>query len=83
MLGVRPEDVTIAEPDRADLAGVLVVHEDLLEYGLATIEVPGVDTHVVVRTAPGFRLRPGDPVPLLSHPERRFVFDAANGERIR
>jgi multiple sugar transport system ATP-binding protein len=83
VLGVRPEDVSITEPDRADLPGVLVVYEDLLEFGLSTVEVSGVDSRVVAQTAPGLRLRPGDPASLALHRDRSFVFDAATGERIR
>jgi multiple sugar transport system ATP-binding protein len=83
VLGIRPEDVTIAGPEPADVTGVLVVYEDLLEHGLATVEVPGVDTRVVAQTAPGLALSPGDPTPLRLHRKRSFVFDAATGERIR
>ncbi|MGH3647075.1 MAG: ABC transporter ATP-binding protein [Micromonosporaceae bacterium] len=87
VLGVRPEDVTLAEPAEgggsADVTGTLMVYEDLLEYGLATVEVPGVADRIVAQTAPGLGLRPGDKAPLVLHRDRTYLFDSDTGERIR
>ena len=88
VLGVRPEDVTIAEGD-ADLQGVLVVYEDLQEYGLATIALPAVagegdgGARIVAQTPPGLSLEPGDRTPLTLHRDRAYLFDKATGERVR
>ncbi|MGH3656789.1 MAG: ABC transporter ATP-binding protein [Micromonosporaceae bacterium] len=86
VLGVRPEDVTIAEPAEgdgsADVRGTLLVYEDLLEYGLATVELPGVSERIVAQTVPGLALRPGDKASLVLHRDRTFLFDADSGERI-
>jgi len=83
VLGVRPEDVLITEPEKADVTGVLVVYENLLEYGLATIALPGVEQRVVAQTPPGMSLHPGDETPLALQRERTYVFDKRTGERVR
>ena len=52
-----------ARPDGAEGAGAtggVRVYENLLEYGLATVELAGVDGRVVVQVAAGAALRPGD-----------------------
>lgn len=83
VLGVRPEDVLITEPEKADVTGVLVVYEDLLEYGLATIALPGVEQRIVAQTPPGMSLEPGDRTPLTMRRDRTYVFDKRTGERVR
>ena len=82
-VGVRPEDVMLAEPGDADATGTVVVYEDLREYGLATIELPGVDTRVVAQTDPGLTLAPGDRQPVSFHGDRTYLFDVETGERRR
>ena len=82
-LGIRPEDVSIVEPADADLTGTLLVYEDLLEYGLATIQLPGVEGRIVAQTGPGLRLAPGDTTPLALHLDRTYLFDGETGERVR
>jgi multiple sugar transport system ATP-binding protein len=59
------------------------VFEDLLEFGLATVELPGLDTRMVAQVESGHPLRAGDRVTLAAPPERVHVFDAATGERVR
>lgn len=93
VLGVRPEDVAIVESGEAQLHGVLVVYEDLQEYGLATIALPSVagadgeggetSGRIVAQTPPGLSLEPGDRTPLTLHRDRAYLFDRATRERVR
>lgn len=83
VLGIRPEDVTLTDPTHADVTGTLVVYEDLLEYGLATVLLPRVTEPIVAQTSPGLGLQPGDDVPLALHRDRTYLFDKETGARIR
>jgi len=81
LLGVRPEDLAIAE--NAGITGIAVVFEDLREYGLVTAELDGVAEKVVVQTEPGLAVRPGDRLPLAVVGARTCLFDKETGERLR
>ncbi|ADD43722.1 ABC transporter ATP-binding protein [Stackebrandtia nassauensis] len=82
-VGVRPEDVTLTGAAEAHATGTVVVYEDLQEYGLATIELPGVDTRVVAQTAPGLTLNPGETQPIAFYSDRTYLFETHTGERLR
>ena len=60
-----------------------MVFEDLLEFGLATLELPGVDGRVVAQVEPGHPLRAGEKITIAAPPDRVHVFDPATGERLR
>ncbi|MEV0645474.1 ABC transporter ATP-binding protein [Phytomonospora sp. NPDC050363] len=81
LVGVRPEDLAIAE--NPDTTGIAVVYEDLREYGLVTVELDGVDGRVVVQTEAGRAIAPGDRLPLAFGRERTFLFDKETEERLR
>jgi len=55
-VGVRPQDAFLAP----GVKGTVFVHEDLMEYGLARLDVLGTDKRVVVQTVEGAELRSGD-----------------------
>jgi ABC-type sugar transport system ATPase subunit len=80
LVGLRPQDCH--PTDGPGLEGTVLVFEDLLEFGLATVELPGVDTRVVAQVEPGHPLRAGDPITIAAPPERVHVFDPATGERL-
>jgi multiple sugar transport system ATP-binding protein len=81
LVGLRPQD---CHPTGGPgLEGTVLVFEDLLEFGLATVELPGIDTRVVAQVEPGHPLRAGDPVTIAAPPERVHVFDPETGERLR
>ena len=42
-IGIRPEHLTLATPESADLAGALSVIEQFGEYALAYVELPSGD----------------------------------------
>jgi multiple sugar transport system ATP-binding protein len=81
LVGLRPQDCRTA--GAAGLTGTVRVFEDLLEFGLATLDLPGVDARVVAQVEPGAALRPGDPVTVTAPPERVHLFDRASGQRLR
>jgi ABC-type sugar transport system ATPase subunit len=86
LVGLRPQDCHPVDGHPTDvpgLEGTVLVFEDLLEFGLATVDVPGVDTRVVAQVEPGHPLRAGDRITIAAPPERVHVFDYATGERLR
>ncbi len=83
VLGVRPEDVLLTDTEHADVTGTVLVYEELLEYGLASVELPGVTERIVAQTPPGLDLAPGQQVSLALQRDRTFLFDADSGERLR
>lgn len=83
VLGVRPEDVVLTEPSDADVIGTVLVYEDLLEYGLASVELPGVTERIVAQTPPGLDLAPGQQVSLALQRDRTYLFHTDSGERLR
>ncbi|WP_226345471.1 ABC transporter ATP-binding protein [Agilicoccus flavus] len=81
VVGMRPPDcVTGVE---RGLRGEVAVFEDLLEYGLATVVVPGVDERLVVQTPSGQAWSGGDALTFTAPPERVYLFDAETGDRLR
>jgi ABC-type sugar transport system ATPase subunit len=82
VVGLRPQDCRTepahpdaGRPERALLATVLV-YENLLEYGLATVELAGVPGRVVVQVAAGQRLTAGDRISITAPAARVYLFDA-------
>lgn len=78
-VGVRPQDAFLAP----GIKGEVFVYEDLMEYGLARLDVQGTDRRVVVQTAEGADLRSGQVVEFSVPPKRVYLFDTADGTRIR
>ncbi|QVQ51758.1 ABC transporter ATP-binding protein [Spiractinospora alimapuensis] len=83
VVGVRPEDVRVTDRATADLTGRVVVHEDLQEYGLVTVQLPGESGQLVAETDPGAPIPPNTEVPLSLHRDRTFVFATETGTRVR
>jgi multiple sugar transport system ATP-binding protein len=88
-VGLRPQDCRTeparpdgahpgGRPDQALLATVLV-YENLLEYGLATVELAGLPGRVVVQVAAGQRLAAGDRVSITASAARVYLFDDPQG----
>ncbi|MFG2117906.1 ABC transporter ATP-binding protein [Streptomyces sp. NPDC048710] len=80
MVGIRPEDLRLT--GGADgVAARVVAHEPLLESGIATLALDGVERHLVVLTGPEVRLAHDERVRVaagLTH-----VFDAETGDTLR
>lgn len=82
MLGIRPEDLSLAG-EEAGLPARVVAHEPLLESGIATVTLPGVDNPLAVLTAPEVRLAHDDRVHITADPRFTHVFDAETGDSLR
>ncbi|HVX43121.1 MAG TPA: ABC transporter ATP-binding protein [Mycobacteriales bacterium] len=78
-VGVRPQDCRVG----SGITGTVRVFENLLEFGLGTLAVDGVDGPVVAQTTPGIGWQPGETVQLTVPPERIYLFDPGTGERLR
>jgi multiple sugar transport system ATP-binding protein len=89
LVGVRPQDCVTSTsrrrsgPEGSGLHGEVVVFEDLLEHGLATVRVPGISETVVVQTAAEESWSRGQSISFSAPPERTYLFDANTGDRIR
>jgi len=87
VVGLRPQDCRTDGADGADGAPTLPaevkVWEHLLEFGLATMSVAGLDESVVVQVPADVDHDRGDVLRLTADPERVYLFDADNGVRIR
>jgi multiple sugar transport system ATP-binding protein len=81
VVGIRPEDLTLTGGD--GLAARVVAHEPLLESGIATLALDGVDSPLVVLTAPEVRLAHDDHVRVTADPHLTHVFDAETGDSLR
>ncbi|HWN34008.1 MAG TPA: ABC transporter ATP-binding protein, partial [Pseudonocardia sp.] len=67
----------------AGLTATVLVYENLLEYGLATVELAGVPGRVVVQVAAGQTLTAGDTVSIIAPAGRVYLFDDQAGGRLR
>ncbi|AMW10504.1 ABC transporter [Streptomyces qaidamensis] len=81
VVGIRPEDVRLTA--EGGLPARVVAHEPLLESGLATLALDGVERHLVVLTGPEVRLAHDDRVRVAADPRHTHVFDAETGEALR
>ncbi|MFG2552845.1 ABC transporter ATP-binding protein [Streptomyces sp. NPDC048581] len=83
-VGIRPEDLTLTLTGETNgLAARVVAHEPLLESGIATLALDGVDSHLVVLTDPEVRLAHDDRVHVTADPDLTHVFDAETGDSLR
>ena len=89
VVGLRPQDcVTAGQSRRGGAEGTglkaeVVIFEDLLEHGLATVRVEGLSETLVVQTRAEESWAPGDRMTFSAPPERIYLFDADTGERLR
>ena len=65
------------------LTGTVVVVEDMLEFGIATLDLPGVDGRVVAQVEDGSGLASGDTVTVTAPAGRVHLFDRESGKAIR
>jgi ABC-type sugar transport system ATPase subunit len=84
VVGLRPQDcLTEVAPAAPSVPGEVVVFEHLLESGLATLSVPGLDGSLVVQTPAEESWRRQERVRLSAPRQRVYLFDPESGERIR
>ncbi|SDS77122.1 ABC transporter ATP-binding protein [Microlunatus soli] len=86
-VGIRPADAALGTAGDAGSSDGLAVtvrfYEHLMEFGLATVDIPGVDARTVIQTPAVQRLAPGDQVTLTAPADRIYLFDPTSGDRIR
>jgi ABC-type sugar transport system ATPase subunit len=83
-VGIRPQDCrTDVAPEGTVLRGEIRVYENLLEFGQATVTLPGVDGPITVQTPAGDHWTSGDAIRFDARPERVYLFDPESGERLR
>ncbi len=84
IVGLRPQDCRPHAPrDEPNIEGEVFVFEHLLEYGLATIDVPGLDGKLVAQTPAETHYDAGDIAHINARPDRVYLFDAETGARVR
>ncbi|MEU0244675.1 ABC transporter ATP-binding protein [Streptomyces sp. NPDC006235] len=81
VVGIRPEDVRLTAEE--GLPARVVAHEPLLESGLATLALDGVERHLVVLTDPEVRLAHDERVRVAADLRHTHAFDAETGEALR
>ncbi|MES5821088.1 ABC transporter ATP-binding protein [Streptomyces sp. RG80] len=82
VVGIRPEDLRLCpSPAEGDLPARVVAHEPLLESGIATLALDGLE--LVVLTDPDVRPAHGDTVHVTADPDLTHVFDAETGDTLR
>jgi len=82
-VGVRPQDCRLAAGTGPAVTAEVLVVEDLLEFALITVSVPGWEGPVVVQLLPNASYRSGDTIRFTAEPSRVYLFDVESGERIR
>ena len=87
VVGIRPQDIQLVSPDANDtdtsvLLGQVFAFEPLQEVGRLTVDLPGVESRVVIETYQVVRYERGDAVGLRFESGRTHLFDADTGERI-
>ena len=81
VVGVRPEDLRLTGGE--GMPAKVVAHEPLLEAGIATLALDGVEHALVVLTDPEVRLTHDERVRVTADPGHTHVFDAETGDSLR
>jgi ABC-type sugar transport system ATPase subunit len=83
-VGIRPQDCALSTGNGAGGIRTTVAYfEHLLEFGLATSTVVGMEEGIVVQTPAQESYQPEQKVVVSAPPERVYLFDADTGERVR
>jgi multiple sugar transport system ATP-binding protein len=81
VLGVRPEDCSITSSAKGALKGVVYTTELIGDHTLVTLKI-GAD-FLTVKAAKDYTAKSGELVGVAFSKDQLFVFDAADGKRIR
>lgn len=82
-VGIRPQDCAITSDAAAGITTTVAYFEHLLEFGLATSTVAGIEEGIVVQTPAADSYEPEQRVVVTAPPERVYLFDLDTGERLR
>ncbi|VEG57713.1 carbohydrate ABC transporter ATP-binding protein, CUT1 family [Mycolicibacterium aurum] len=82
-VGIRPQDCALAARGDDGVAATVAYFEHLLEFGLATSTVSGIEEGIVVQTPAEQEYQPEQQVSVTAAAERVYLFDPDSGERLR
>lgn len=82
-VGVRPQDCALSSDAGQGISTTVAYFEHLLEFGLATSTVAGMEEGIVVQTPAQERYEPEQKVVVTAPAERVYLFDPETGERLR
>jgi multiple sugar transport system ATP-binding protein len=82
-VGIRPQDCVLSTAPGSGITATVAYFEHLLEFGLATSTVAGMEEGIVVQTPAQEDYEPEQKVCVTASPERVYLFDADTGERLR
>jgi ABC-type sugar transport system ATPase subunit len=82
-VGIRPQDCAMSTGEGPGLHTTVAYFEHLLEFGLATTTVAGIEEGIVVQTPGQDDYEPEQKVVVSAPPERVYLFDVDTGERLR
>ncbi|MGY4712247.1 ABC transporter ATP-binding protein [Mycolicibacterium sp. CBM1] len=82
-VGIRPQDAAIDTAAGDGIECTIAYFEHLLEFGLATSTVAGMEEGIVVQTTPLESYEPEQKVVVTAPPERVYLFDIDSGDRLR
>ncbi|KMW59358.1 Maltose/maltodextrin transport ATP-binding protein MalK [Candidatus Rhodobacter oscarellae] len=81
VMGVRPEDCSIAPPSEGTFVGKIFTNELIGDHALVTVDWG--DDQIAVKAPKDFTGDQGDDVGVVIPPDHLFVFDESNGSRVR
>ncbi|OBF34845.1 ABC transporter [Mycobacterium sp. ACS1612] len=82
-VGIRPQDCALTSAAEKGITATVAYFEHLLEFGLATSTVAGMEEGIIVQTPASESYEPEQRVVVTAPPERVYLFDAETGERLR
>jgi len=82
-VGIRPQDCELSSDGANGITATVAYFEHLLEFGLATSTVAGMEEGIIVQTPAAETYEPEQRVVVTAPPERVYLFDVETGERLR
>ncbi|MBI5337306.1 MAG: ABC transporter ATP-binding protein [Mycolicibacterium rufum] len=82
-VGIRPQDCALSARGGDGIEATVAYFEHLLEFGLATSTVAGIEEGIVVQTPAEQTYEPEQQVTVTAAAERVYLFDKDSGERLR
>jgi ABC-type sugar transport system ATPase subunit len=82
-VGIRPQDCVLTSDADKGITTTVAYFEHLLEFGLATSTVAGMEEGIIVQTPAAESYEPEQRVVVTAPPKRVYLFDIESGERLR
>jgi multiple sugar transport system ATP-binding protein len=82
-VGIRPQDCALSARGGGGIEATVAYFEHLLEFGLATSTVSGIEEGIVVQTPAEQTYESEQQVTVTAAAERVYLFDKDSGERLR